>query len=289
MNYFMEEGFEVLLQEIHSDQVQATYQDLNALIKIAPHLEMLREKISTEEYSAISTTVVICTRDRPEPLKRCLNSLSALTRRPQEILVVDNAPRSEATHRIVSSLSGIRYVLEPRPGLDIARNTGIFYSSGDIIAFIDDDVTVHPQWLLALQRAFKNPRVMAVTGLVLRLNWKQSHNFCLKPTGVSTKDTVLRFSIQKYFNTTRHRGTPAWEIGAGANMAFRRRAFELIGVFDERLDAGAAGCVVILNSGIVYSLKAGTVAMSHYQSYIITTEKNWIATSNRCFTICVVM
>jgi GT2 family glycosyltransferase len=41
---------------------------------------------------------------------------------------------------------------------------------------------------------------------------------------------------------TRAGGTPTWIIGAGANMAFRRQAFLLLGGFDERLDVGAAGC-----------------------------------------------
>lgn len=241
-NYLMEEDLEALPQETLNDQLQATHQGINALTKIAHPLEMLREKISMEESSAISTTVVICTRDRPESLKRCLNSISASARQPQEILVVDNAPQSEATHRLVSALSGIRYILEPRPGLDIARNTGIFYSSGDIIAFIDDDVTVHPQWLFALQRAFKNPRVMAVTGLVLPAELETESQFLFETHWSFNKGYRAKIFDTKYFNTTRRWGTPAWEIGAGANMAFRRRAFELIGVFDERLDAGAAGC-----------------------------------------------
>ncbi|WP_199312572.1 glycosyltransferase family 2 protein [Microcoleus sp. FACHB-672] len=38
------------------------------------------------------------------------------------------------------------------------------------------------------------------------------------------------------------KGVPAWEVGAGANMAIRRKAFDLVGNFDERLGAGAAGC-----------------------------------------------
>jgi GT2 family glycosyltransferase len=35
---------------------------------------------------------------------------------------------------------------------------------------------------------------------------------------------------------------PAWEFGAGANMAFRRSVVDAVGLFDERLDVGAAGC-----------------------------------------------
>jgi len=37
-------------------------------------------------------------------------------------------------------------------------------------------------------------------------------------------------------------GVPVWEIGAGANMAFRKSIFDLVGYFDERLDVGASGC-----------------------------------------------
>jgi GT2 family glycosyltransferase len=37
-------------------------------------------------------------------------------------------------------------------------------------------------------------------------------------------------------------GVPAWDVGAGANMAFRKTVFEKVGYFDERLDVGASGC-----------------------------------------------
>jgi GT2 family glycosyltransferase len=37
-------------------------------------------------------------------------------------------------------------------------------------------------------------------------------------------------------------GPPVWSIGAGANMAFRKSVFDIIGYFDERLGAGASGC-----------------------------------------------
>jgi GT2 family glycosyltransferase len=45
-----------------------------------------------------------------------------------------------------------------------------------------------------------------------------------------------------FFKSTLKKGAPVWRIGAGVNMAFRREVFSRIGVFDERLGAGAAGC-----------------------------------------------
>src|SRR5690606_1703762 len=47
---------------------------------------------------------------------------------------------------------------------------------------------------------------------------------------------------QKYFNRNVDIGVPVWDIGAGANMAFRREIFDQVGWFDERLDVGASGC-----------------------------------------------
>jgi GT2 family glycosyltransferase len=47
---------------------------------------------------------------------------------------------------------------------------------------------------------------------------------------------------QRFFAETRAMGAQVWRIGAGANMAFRRSMFDRIGLFDERLGAGASGC-----------------------------------------------
>jgi len=64
-----------------------------------------------------TSTVVICTRDRPQLLARALLSLQAQRRPPLEILVVDNAPSSEQTHQTVNrEFPMLRYVREPVPG-----------------------------------------------------------------------------------------------------------------------------------------------------------------------------
>ena len=109
---------------------------------------------------------VVCTRDRPEQLRRCLRAVRALDRRPDELVVVDNAPRDDSTRRVAEE-EGAVYVLEPRPGLSHARNAGIAATSADVIAFTDDDAVVHPGWLGRLLAGFRSPDVMAVTGLVL--------------------------------------------------------------------------------------------------------------------------
>ena len=190
------------------------------------------------EYSA---TVVVCTRDRPEELRLCLTSLPQQTKSPAQIVVVDNAPRDDLT-RNVALAAGADYVREDRPGLDIARNAGAKRAVGEIVAYTDDDVHLHPRWLERLVRAFDRPEIAAVTGLVLPAE--------LETAAQRHFETHWSFgrgyrSIDfgpAFFAVDRAGGCPAWEIGAGASMAFRREIFTKLGYFDERLDVGAAGC-----------------------------------------------
>jgi GT2 family glycosyltransferase len=190
--------------------------------------------------SKTSVTVVICTRDRPEELRRCLGSLPHQSLAPAEIVVVDNASVGDATRQVAND-AGVTYVREDRPGLDYARNTGAARAVGEIVAYTDDDVRLHPRWLEQLVAAFDAPQIGAVTGLVL-------------PAELATEaqlhfETFWSFgrgySRRDYTSEAFHAASevfPAWEIGAGASMAFRREVFERAGAFDERLDVGRAGC-----------------------------------------------
>jgi GT2 family glycosyltransferase len=190
--------------------------------------------------SKTSVSVVVCTRDRPEELRRCLGSLPCQSLTPAEIVVVDNASAGDATRRVAEE-AGVTYVREDRPGLDYARNTGARRAIGDIVAYTDDDVRLHPRWLERLVAAFDAPQIGAVTGLVLpaelatqaQLHFETFWSF---GRGYDRKDYTSE-AFQAASGVF-----PAWEIGAGASMAFRREVFDRAGLFDERLDVGRAGC-----------------------------------------------
>ena len=112
-------------------------------------------------------SVVVCTRDRPRELDRCLRALRAQHSAPLEVVVVDNSEQRSA-QPICEAFPDVRYVHEPRTGLSVARNAGIAASRGAVIAFTDDDVEVHPGWSAELARVFRTQRdIDAVTGLVL--------------------------------------------------------------------------------------------------------------------------
>jgi cellulose synthase/poly-beta-1,6-N-acetylglucosamine synthase-like glycosyltransferase len=114
---------------------------------------------------------------------------------------------------------------------------------GELVAFTDDDVELPPNWTGEIVRAFSGPDVDAVTGLVLpaRLDTEAQAAFQLYFGGFTSRFQPLRFD-STFMNATRAMGPQVWRIGAGANMAFRRRVFAVLGGFDERLGAGVSGC-----------------------------------------------
>ena len=188
-----------------------------------------------------SASVVICTRDRPNELRRCLSSLPEQSFPPAEVIVVDNASSGSET-REVALAAGAIYVREDRPGLDIARNRGAKRASSEIVAYTDDDVLLHPNWLEQLIAAFDRPSVGAVTGLVLPAEIAteaQRHFETCWSFGQGYTSQIFRAAD---FAARKHEVFPAWKVGAGASMAFRREVFDRAGLFDERLDVGQAGC-----------------------------------------------
>jgi GT2 family glycosyltransferase len=188
-------------------------------------------------------SVVLCTRDRAESLRAALGSVLAAAADDTDIVVVDNAPRTEATRTVVAELADprVRYLLEPRPGLSIARNTGAQAATGAAIAFTDDDVVVDRHWLTGLLRGFtRAPRIGCVTGLVpsAELETAPQHFFDAKVSWSSS-------TTPRLFDLDRHRGDSALYpyasgmVGTGANFAVSRAAYETVGAFDEALGAGA--------------------------------------------------
>jgi GT2 family glycosyltransferase len=188
--------------------------------------------------------VVICTRNRPESVMMALRGLAAAHYRLAEVLVVDNAPGSDATMNAVLAEFGddprFRYVREPRPGLSCARNRGVAEASGEIIAFTDDDVIIDPRWLDGILRGFRAvPGAGCVTGLIA--------------TAEIENEAQLYFHLRagwgmlcerRIFDLTEHRDDSALYpysagiFGAGANFAIPRRVFKEVGGFDEALGAG---------------------------------------------------
>ena len=181
----------------------------------------------------LTATVAICTRERPDDLDRALRGVMQLAHADHDVLVVDNAPRTDRTERLVRRYPRVRYVCEPSRGLDTARNRALREATGDVVAFCDDDAVPEPEWLENLMQNFADPRVQCVTGLTLPLELEtaaQEQFELVSPFG--------RGFRRRVFDGQHDNPVEVGRVGAGANMAIRRAMVAQIGGFDERLDAG---------------------------------------------------
>jgi len=143
-----------------------------------------------------------------------------------EIVVVDNNS-TDRTADLLASFDDprVRAVREPRQGLSFARNTGLGSARGRIVALTDDDVEVAPDWIDTILLAMAaHPEVDAVGGRVLPA-WPDD-----KPSWL-TRDHWAPLALQDHGDTNRvfDRAAPIGLIGA--NVAFRRSAFDRIGTF----------------------------------------------------------
>jgi glycosyltransferase involved in cell wall biosynthesis len=187
-----------------------------------------------------TVTVAVCTRDRAADLAPCLDALQALEYPEVDWLLIDNASSDRQTEILLRDrYPFIRYVREPRPGLDWARNRAVIEARGDIVAFVDDDVVVDRNWAGAVARVFEaDPGVMAVTGLVIADELETDAQRLFETYGGFGRGFVRRWYRAPAGRplATIHGGTG--KFGTGANMAFRRSLFDSIGGFDPALDVG---------------------------------------------------
>jgi len=111
-------------------------------------------------------SVIIPTCNRPESLRRLLDSLLRQTTQAKEIIIVDNGKEGKSSSLIssFSSSLNIRCFFEPSKRISAVRNKGISAASCSVIAFLDDDCVADPQWIEAIEGVFKDNRVQAVQG-----------------------------------------------------------------------------------------------------------------------------
>jgi glycosyltransferase involved in cell wall biosynthesis len=110
-------------------------------------------------------SVVIPTRDRPDALRSCLESLAALEypRSRLQVIVVDDGSREPTT------VDGGDVAVVRTPGLGPAgaRNAGVERARGEALAFVDDDCRPRPDWLTRMVGRWRQAPEHAVGGLTV--------------------------------------------------------------------------------------------------------------------------
>jgi GT2 family glycosyltransferase len=181
--------------------------------------------------------IIVATRNRERWLRRLLGSLFAMTaveRIAPEVIVADNGS-TDATARVATDMAAahatVRYLAAPEGGKSRALNTAIRSTSAALLAFVDDDVELDRDWLVAVDGYFGRATVTAAQGTIR-----------LPPEAAA--DPAVVAAVERWHTIPRCDFGPAVTESSsltGANMFVTRRAFAKVGLFDERLGPGAAG------------------------------------------------
>lgn len=198
------------------------------------HGGQLETKLLHSFMAQLRASIVICTYNRERLLTLCLASIAGMRIEANryELLVIDNNSK-DSTATVCSSFAklnpniNLRYILEPNQGIAHARTRGAIEAANEVIAYIDDDCLAHESWLQEILTFYEsNLMAMSTGGRIIpkyvtpvapwfgKYFWGLVGNYDLGPV-------VKRMAGVRY--------------PSGANMHFRKVAFEKYGTFDGQL------------------------------------------------------
>jgi len=169
--------------------------------------------------SGLTFSVVIPVWNGAAHLARCLEALEASTRKPDEIVVVDDGSDDDSVAIARAHGSKVVCVTGGPLGPATARNRGVSASSGEIVVFIDCDVEVHPETLSLIEQQFiSNADLCGLLG---------SYDDRPTETGLISG---YRNLLHHHVHQRSQREASTFWAGCGA---IRREAFETADGFDE--------------------------------------------------------
>ena len=172
-------------------------------------------------------SVLICTRNRADKLKRAVDSVLANSFTNYELIVVDQSTdgRTAAALAMIDD-DRLRYIHADTVGVAKSRNIAVCESRAEIVVYTDDDCVCHGEWLASIHAEFQSdPSVEAVYGRVVPFG-DQEGMIC-PCIDESTERLVLEGPA-----------IPALALGGGNNMAFRKSVFRKVGLFLKSLGPG---------------------------------------------------
>ena len=183
--------------------------------------------MSVRKYS-----VVICvyTEDRWDQICAAIQSLREQSLPCAEIIAVVDYNRG-LYERLTTAMPDVRVIENSdAKGLSGARNTGSASAQGEVIAFLDDDATAHPDWLKFLDDSYANPAITGVGGLTLP-NWQTA-----RPSWLPEE---FYWVVGCNYLGMPPSGAPVRNL-LGGNMSFRREVFDIVDGFQAGIGRSAS-------------------------------------------------
>jgi glycosyltransferase involved in cell wall biosynthesis len=175
-------------------------------------------------------SVVICTYklSNYEHLQEAIESVLDQDYENTEVIVIvdgNNKLHDKISKEYSSFEKFLLHNNESNQGLSQSRNTGVNISTGEIIAFLDDDAVAEETWIEELVRTYRRRDALAVGGKMV-------------PQWIAGKPDYLPAEFYWLVGVT-HRGFPTEEREVrntfGSNISFKRTVFQSIGGFDADL------------------------------------------------------
>ena len=180
-------------------------------------------------------SVILCTYNRQKYIYNVLRSIAenTLPHDQYEIVLVNNNSTDDTAaecRRFSGDYPDIafRYCVETNQGLSYARNRGIRESQGDLLAYVDDDATVNPQYLESYATFFaRHPQAVAAGGPILPVYETEEPRWMSHYTRQLITGRLYHGDSERQF--------PRDSYPGGGNACYRRSVFDTIGLFNVEL------------------------------------------------------
>lgn len=182
----------------------------------------------------MKVSVIIPVYNAQETIEECLESIITQERSPEQVILIDNGSSDETVARIKSFAdknkgSNILLLSEQKRGAAAARNKGLQYAEGDIIAFVDSDCLSRQDWLKNMLGLYERDEVDAIGGITYIYNPKTCSQK-LEALDLVIPDelrgAVLKMKYETLFG----------KIMGTFNCSCKKEALEKIGGFDDSLN-----------------------------------------------------
>jgi glycosyltransferase involved in cell wall biosynthesis len=210
----------------------------------------------------LTISVIVCAHNEERFIARCLHSLLAQRRLPDEIILINNAS-SDRTGQVAAAIPGVRVIDEPRKGLVVARERGRQEARSDLLIYVDADCWAPLTWLERVAARFEDDEeLIALSGNYRFYDWDwwgrtllRAYDFTLGPATHILVKYILRIGVVFY----------------GGNFAVRRAALDRINGFDTTIEFHGEDT----NLGRRL-FKIGKVALFH-DCYLHTSARRFVA------------